>query len=271
MKILSIDVGIKNLAYCLFSMQDENNVHNYEIDSWDVIDICNEENKKFCQYEKCKYVAKYIKNNNYFCKTHAKKQDYRIPTKSSNIKFIKKRKLNEIKQFCKIENIDMQKCKLKEDYIHTIEKFINENFFHIIQDKNANNMTLVELGKNLVKKFDTIFNNHTIDIVIIENQISPIANRMKTIQGMIAQYFIMREVKNIEFVSASNKLKKHLNGKKTSYKERKKMGIDIVLNEFNKNNCIHKWNELFNKHRKKDDLADSFLQGLWYLEEQLKK
>ena len=28
--------------------------------------------------------------------------------------------------------------------------------------------------------------------VFIENQISPIANRMKTIQGMLAQYFIMK-------------------------------------------------------------------------------
>ena len=35
----------------------------------------------------------------------------------------------------------------------------------------------------------------------------PIANRMKTIQGMIAQYFIDKNVKLIKFISASNKLK----------------------------------------------------------------
>ena len=45
--------------------------------------------------------------------------------------------------------------------------------------------------------------------VIIENQIGPLAIRMKTIQGMIVQYFIMSNlnVEHIEFISASNKLK----------------------------------------------------------------
>ena len=33
----------------------------------------------------------------------------------------------------------------------------------------------------------------------------------------------------------------------------------------NNNNSLHKWLEKFTKHKKKDDLADSFLQGLWYL------
>ena len=36
MKILSIDVGIKNLGYCLFFLND---THKFEIDSWDVLNI----------------------------------------------------------------------------------------------------------------------------------------------------------------------------------------------------------------------------------------
>ena len=44
--------------------------------------------------------------------------------------------------------------------------------------------------------------------VVIENQLSPIANRMKTIQGMLAQYFIMIDENiDIQFISSSNKLK----------------------------------------------------------------
>ena len=47
-----------------------------------------------------------------------------------------------------------------------------------------------------------------IDRVIIENQISPIANRMKTVQGMLSQYFLMSNDKlDIEFISSINKLK----------------------------------------------------------------
>ena len=39
MKLLSIDVGIKNLALCLFNV--ENN-EKYEILNWDVVNLCNE-------------------------------------------------------------------------------------------------------------------------------------------------------------------------------------------------------------------------------------
>ena len=39
MKVLSIDVGMKNLAYCLFNIQDN---LEYNIEKWDVIDLCRE-------------------------------------------------------------------------------------------------------------------------------------------------------------------------------------------------------------------------------------
>jgi hypothetical protein len=53
---------------------------------------------------------------------------------------------------------------------------------------------------------------------------------MKTIQGMIAQYFIMSEVAvdKIEFVAASNKLKDCDEKDKSSYKARKQLGIKNV-------------------------------------------
>ena len=121
-------------------------------------------------------------------------------------------------------------------------------------------------------KFNKLFNEEiNIDHVIIENQISPIANRMKTIQGMIVQYFIMSEVNvdNIEFISASNKLKDCDIKDKTKYSDRKKLGItrclEILNTEYYSNNMI----EYFNKHNKKDDLADSFLQGIWFIKNKL--
>ena len=39
MKIVSIDVGIKNLALCLFEVE---NKECYEIRNWDVVSLCNE-------------------------------------------------------------------------------------------------------------------------------------------------------------------------------------------------------------------------------------
>ena len=104
-----------------------------------------------------------------------------------------------------------------------------------------------------------------IDLVLIENQISPIANRMKTIQGMIAQYLIMRGIKNIIFYSAINKLKTFIGSDKTSYSERKHLSISYTSQIITKNNLLNDWLTFFNSHKKKDDLADSFLQGLSYL------
>ena len=54
---------------------------------------------------------------------------------------------------------------------------------------------------------------------------------------------------------------------KTTYIERKKMGIDVTKNILNEKKILTKWIEYFDKHKKKDDLADSFLQALWYIKQ----
>jgi hypothetical protein len=89
---------------------------------------------------------------------------------------------------------------------------------------------------------------------------------MKTIQGMIAQYFIMRNnTIEIEFVSASNKLKTEKKDVKATYTERKKLGIKKTQEFLESDFKNPKWSDHFNNHLKKDDLADSFLQGTWFI------
>ena len=90
-----------------------------------------------------------------------------------------------------------------------------------------------------------------IDYVLIENQISTIATRMKTLQGMITQYFIMRDVENIEFVSSTNKLKPFLDKKKTSYAERKKMGINVTNKIISETGGLHHWIDTFQKSKRR--------------------
>ena len=232
-----------------------------------MIDICESEDKRYCIEDKCKKLAKYHRDELCYCKVHAKKRRFIIPTSKDTTKAINKLKLDGLVKYCKEHMISTENCKLKKDYIGILEEFIEKKFFYQIDGKNANNMTLVELGINLQKRFDKKLEGHVIDRVIIENQISPIANRMKTLQGMIAQYFIMRDIRCIEFVSAANKLKKHMKNKKSTYSERKKLSIELVKEQFDSNPKILSWNDLFIKHTKKDDLADCFLQGLWYLED----
>ena len=49
------------------------------------------------------------------------------------------------------------------------------------------------------------------------------------------------------------------------YKSRKKLGISSTLNILMNDIRFNDQLEYFKKHKKKDDLADSFLQGLWYI------
>ena len=75
----------------------------------------------------------------------------------------------------------------------------------------------------------------------------------------------MKKTHNIQFISASNKLKDYVS-KKTTYTERKKLSIIETRKYITDEIYINKWIEIFEKHSKKDDLADSFLQGIYYLE-----
>ena len=52
MKILSIDVGIKNLAFCLFSKSVEQEEHHFHIEKWDSINLAQQNDMKCLEIEK---------------------------------------------------------------------------------------------------------------------------------------------------------------------------------------------------------------------------
>jgi hypothetical protein len=262
MKLLSIDVGIKNLAFCL--MEDQ------EIYKWDCINISEEVSKNCTASEKngllCNKPAKFSKDGKCFCLKHAKKECYKIPTAELNPANINKQKLQSLYDLADKHNLKYEKPCKKCEMIDLFNEYTTSQCFSLVGETNASKVDLITVGRNIKTRFDSIFEEgEKIDCVIIENQISPIANRMKTIQGMIAQYFIMKNSsQQIEFVSSANKLKafQEKGEKKSSYGDRKKLGISKTLEIINKDKSLNKWIEYFLSHKKKDDLADSFLQGV---------
>ena len=118
-KILSIDVGMKNLAFCLIDYKDNN---NYSIINWDIIDLCENSNEicmgKKKDGKKCNKKAKYTKKNKFYCKNHAK--EYKIPPLQFSNKKIKR--LTK-KQLVKIGNEHCIPCnekQKKEDILRNI-------------------------------------------------------------------------------------------------------------------------------------------------------
>ena len=270
MKILSIDVGIKNLAFCLFDKSSTN--EHFKITKWDIIDISEQENIIICGFieknEICNKPAKFKKDDNCYCLKHSKKQQIKIPTSEQKMTFINKQKIQTLYEIAEGHNIKYEPKTKKVELIKLINQHINVNYFQPIESKKAADVDLFNIGLNIKTKFNKLFENEgKIDYVIIENQIGPLAIRMKTIQGMIVQYFIMSNlhVQYIEFISASNKLKDCETKDKKTYSDRKKLGISKCLELITTDPRFNEHIEYFNKHKKKDDLSDSFLQGIWFI------
>ena len=276
MILLSFDVGIKNLAYCLLSINEikdtneDNSKHFIEIVKWNIIDLsCDKEagietvEKILKQCCKCKKSATYCTHSNTmlpedvvkFCKKHA--EEAQLPM---HPKLLKSNSKNG-----------------HTPYIVPLS-IINKKV-------SCNKINIVDLGKNIKRHLDVIFAEHMdkIDAILIENQIGNLAGRMNVLQGMISQYFIMRNITNIEFISATNKLKlfKTVINKKTEdanggnldnvlesekklYKMRKDAGKMVCRSLLSFYPLLTDWITKYDQHKKNDDLADCFLQGYYY-------
>ena len=248
MKIASIDVGIKNLAICIFDICGQ----EYIIDKWLVINLANDE---CCNV--CPEIAKYSKDDTYYCMKHAKKSEYKIP--NINLLTLEKKTKKELMELCAQHNMTLTDKALKCEILIDIKKRFGDDYLTQIERIKAHTINLIDIGKNIKYKLDKL--GSVVDTVIIENQIGPIANRMKCIQAMITQYYIDAGVENIEYISAVNKLS-HFSSGPSEYKDRKKLAVSITKTLI----CDTEWVKFFACHKKKDDLGDCFLQGLWYIQ-----
>jgi hypothetical protein len=262
-KIVSIDVGIKNLSFCFFELNEL--TKEFQIIKWDNIDLTEKETLA-CAVTPCNKPIKFMKNDECFCLTHSKKQPYIKPPAELKLASLNKSKVPKLIELLDKYKIEYNPAMKKKEIIELFTHFTESKCFESVQTSNATKVNLVVIGRNIQHKFDILFGDHmdTIDTIIIENQIGPLANKMKTIQGMLAQYFIMKNNNiQIEFISASNKLKGLTDETtKLDYKGRKKMGVKCCLEMINES-----WVPFFQQHKKKDDLADCFLQGVWYMKQ----
>ena len=94
---------------------------------------------------------------------------------------------------------------------------------------------------------------------------------------MIYSYFLINgvcsdnsNITSIEMINARNKLKAYTGPKiecdiKDRYKRTKFLGIEYCKHMIQESNQDDPWIDLFLNSKKKDDLADAYLQGMYVL------
>ena len=303
MFVISFDVGIKNLAFVILKVDGT----TYKIVHLDVVSIIHykppeiegspnveHEQINVCQEDKCKSVPRYVnkQGTEYRCLKHTRERFVILP------KGFKMKTLNTMNKeglVCWIKEhkykIDVSKLTSKTAITREICKHI---YIPISKTKSkttkCSQFSLISCSFILKMMLDEIHTRYTIpDIVLIENQISPKASRMKSIQTMITMYYIMRGVADtgIHYISSSRKLtlvpesfsvsdsnvlsksssiSKGDTESKKDYEKRKKLGVQYTRVFIQIEHPT--WVDMFTNHKKKDDLADCFLQGLWWLSHQ---
>jgi len=173
MKIISYDVGIKNLAYCIC---DE----KMTIIKWDIIDLLNVNNKcSFCDNNADLLFYKYK-----LCKDH-------------------KKKVEELKEPC-VEKVNKDdkcivcekaaKCKLGSVFFCNLHRKSFETKNYKIKETNVScdKISTAQFKYNLVTALDDLPELSEIDTVLIENQPSFKNPKMKAIADTLHAYYLIR-------------------------------------------------------------------------------
>jgi hypothetical protein len=268
--ILSFDIGIKNLAFCLFEKKCNfsTSYSSYRIIKWDVINLIDT-NEMFClELEKtnkiCNKKAIYTKNNKCYCLKHSKKSEFMIPILDFKKSRLNKMGLNELKELASKQYIQFELNIKKKELIELINNFIIEKTLEPIQISKCNDYDLISLSKNINRHFDEVFNIYLskIKYVCIENQMT---SRMRCLSFIVMEYFLVKNnLIEVQMVNPCFKLK-DLEVEKTDYSNRKKNSVKHCLNILKNNNIGDDWIAFFEKNKKKDDLSDCFLQGVYVM------
>lgn len=247
MKLVSFDVGLRNLAFCVMNGTSRSNV---KITHWDLIDVMAESaGQDNIKCFKCKKPANWTNGAQTSCTLH----------KGKTGKGITKTELNK-KPIDELRQEGGQMFKTKKEAVDFLYKKYSTNIWKRCV-KSSKSMSVVDLADPIAKCLmarKDIWKDA--DLIVFEQQPD---KRMLCVQAMLHMWFVCQNYK-CKGVSATHKLTNMitLQDATKTYKGRKKTGIlhaqELVPTK--------EWIEYMMKHPKKDDLADCFLQGLWVLE-----
>jgi len=283
MKVLSWDVGIINLAYCLLEITYIDDKVKYHIYDWGLIDLSKRKDK-ICNICSKKANMKYFDINEekdiYCCKIHAKK--YCQPDMSEINSFFTNDNNNVTCDLCDKECKRQYKShNFCSNHGRTFYTKLCKNIKLVPFKQEKNNFDIDRLRHTLVEELEKKTGLFSCDKVLIENQPSLKNPRMKSISSTIYDYYLIRgvfdkkhdsKITRVKYMSPSNKIKLSKDkklvkeaDKSQKYKLTKKLAVDYVKEILDNSDDLNNFKSYFLSEKKKDDLADAFLQGAYYL------
>jgi len=253
MKVISFDPGLRNLAYCVLNGTDRSDV---VIVDWNIIDVLGESaGVGAIKCHKCATAARYehASDGTFACARHVPKKQKKVTKTELN-----KKTPNQLHEQMKELGLTSTAEK-KVDLVKLVYNHLKQNTWKKCIS-SASSGSCLDLAPALIRSLDQRSASWKgADLVCVENQMD---RRMIGVQAMLQMYFCCRGYR-VQGVSATHKLSNivTVDDSTASYKGRKTTGITHARALVPLANQAH-----FAAHPKKDDLADSFLQGLWCLE-----
>jgi hypothetical protein len=237
MKLLSWDVGIYNLSYCILEKNDENK--EIKIIDWNIVNLVDSEKMK--------------KDRNALFEN--------IP-----------RKLHELPQLLDVDCVVIEnQPSLKNPQMKSIQMILYSYF--LILGKVIGNS---EITKSYIQSIDFCSASNKLKVydgpkIVLPEKKSRTKKKNEELIGNKIEVTIDEDNtdnKNIEIISIIPIIQEKEDDKKTKsssvkYADKKRLAIEHALYYLKKDQP--NYFDFFNNHKKKDDLADSFLQGLYYL------
>ena len=253
MKVISFDVGLRNLAYCVLEGTSRSDV---KIVDWNIIDVLGEQaGVGAATCSTCNAAARYdhASEGTFACSKHA-------PRKQKNVTKTALNKKSPAELRAELDRLGLRtEATKKADLVSLLYNHARQNTWKKCVASSTQG-SVMDMSPAILASLDARMSSwRGADAVCIENQPE---RRMYAVQAMLQMYFTMRGIKSCG-ISATHKLSNivTIDDSVTSYKGRKKTGITHAYALVPAENQEH-----FKKHPKKDDLADCFLQGLWKLE-----
>ena len=253
MKVVSFDVGLRNLAYCVLEGTARADVR---ITDWNIIDVLGEQAGVGApRCHQCQTAARYehASNGTFACSRHTPKKKTKVTKKE-----LTKLTPAQLSEHIRAEGMTTEATK-KADLVNLLYNHRKQNTWKKCVS-SAIQGSVLDLASALIRSLDQRSASWKgADLVCVENQMD---RRMFGVQAMLQMYFCCRGFR-VQGVSATHKLSNivTVDDSTASYKGRKTTGIAHA-----RALVPQAWQDHFSKHPKKDDLADSFLQGLWCLE-----